>query len=686
MRCIKNSVLCSIIAILLQAYASAQFVPKWDVVRPTSYSSFGSYDAFGTMNYLASSDGTHIYMFDKSSGFNTIQYTADGGTNWTPFNIDAVWVPKDKNTRYTIQNISSAAPLCVCVGGHESLYIPGGSQSGKFTRSGGLLYTTDAGATWKQQSFDTNTRVSAVCMIDSIRGYAFLTMTGSDNFPDGYKRTGQLCYTDNAWNTYTTVRVPDSTLYATKMIAKSKNEIVFLGYRLSASNRMLFSSTDAGTTWTLTETNISNPYLLSKDAIYNVYSDRLSYSAPGANYVEKSTDGAKSWQRLSTIISEGSTGLIACAFADEQHGVAYGLYQGLYLSSDYGTSWEKQQTDIPFCYTGYIKEAIFPRTDAAVVAMNDHALVVYRGKQRLKRPEFVSPDLNDRRRKPRSTIDLTWTPIAGAKAYQLQVIERNIKTSNTWDEHYFDNPSRDTMLFDTSCVLKNLEYFFHYDLRLRALNEKDTSVWNRLSCEQILTTQRDSADLMPPRIVYPKNGTLTVPTTTTYTWDAVPGALSYELQLAFNQDSLNKGILVVDAKNILTNSYPLSLQSNRVYAARVRAVMSDTLGAWSDQFNQHLIRTGDVGAGVKRPDPAELNTILRVSPNPVRTEARVELLDEKLRYLDPECRVVNALGQEVIGWTASQSFQTNALPNGSYVLHCRINREEYALPFVILHD
>ncbi len=650
----------------------AQMTDQWTISRDPSSSIYGGFDRFGSIDQLTSCDGMSIYFRDLSIGSNTILSSTDGGANWFSIVRDKSWSAAYSKEAYTYQVIHSASPKCLTIGGHITEYV-NKAGGGDVTRKGFLASTTDRGATWNTLEFDTNTRISSVAMCDSLTGYAFLTMTGNDSNRELFFRPGVLCRTDDGWKTYIKIALPDTLLWADPVKVFGKNEIVMNCYNYALKTMRVYATSDGGKSWSNWKSKFFAPFFSGLYESYGSNTELLanSYTLPGIHTVQYAKDTSSSIQ---TLLKEQSTSmerLGQVVFADKLHGIAYGSGQCFFVTSDGGATWSRQQVPVPQCYNGRLIEAVYPNADNAVMLANDNSIIVYHGKKTLASPQIISPDVYDRRYLKPQEIHFEWTPIAGATHYQLQVVERSIKNQNNWDYWYFDFPYLDTTLESTSLTLLDRSYFYHYDIRVRAMNERDTSSWNRLNCFQVYTTLLIEGQQMPPRIVSPPNGQYDVPINTTYKWDAVPGALSYSLQIAASPDQSLTGPFIVDVSGLTEPRYQVLLKSDTSYYAHVRAQLTDSTTQWSDYYNMHLIKTGtrtvDVG------ESPSVNATVEAYPQPARTVLHVNCTD-KLNGTTAvhASRILNTLGQEVVAWTQSERLDVRSLGAGAYILETNI--------------
>ncbi len=682
----RSSKLCiTLLFLLLSTFSRAQYVPRWEtIVEPSNIRHLGA-DTYEEPRRIATRDAVTIYYLNNALGYQTVQSTTNGGKSWSTTDCVNVWKQSGRKGNLVIQNMQVSGESCVFLSGHESEYITSTSGQSGNMRHGAILYSMDNATTWKHCVFDSNTRVSNLCMIDSLRGFACLTMTDSPLLVNGYRRSALLCRTSNAWTSYTTMALPDSILYASVLRAFSDSDLVLIGYDLATKATVCCRSENGGAGWQVWPCEAARPSVVSMNTFYALSNDYLSnYSAPTFCTLRKSTDGGRSFYSISSLEPDDNGLLYRCTFIDESNGILSGTNQSLYKTTDGGSHWTRMQTDLPYCYDGAIKDLMYPMVDRAVAVFNENALLCYNSTRTLESPTFVSPDLTDRRYLTTDPISFSWTSNISALSYQLQISEYQIRDNNVWDPKAFDFPTLSLFTNDTVFIYPPSDNYTGIYARVRSLNATDTSAWRTYNCMQSLRCLVDSNKTMPPRIYSPRHGSIDVAPTTTFRWDAVPGAIRYEFQCATTEANLSNGNFVLRNDQLQQNSIQAVLAENTVYVSRVRAFVDSNTTTWSSSFNQHIIRTTHLSTEVHS-DPLSDDAAWQIHPNPAYERAYLRSRLEGMLNTAPEWRIINSLGQVLTPWTRGSVLDLSSIPVGRYIVQCREDQRITALPLLVIH-
>jgi hypothetical protein len=145
---------------------------------------------------------------------------------------------------------------------------------------------------------------------------------------------------------------------------------------------------------------------------------------------------------------------------------------------------------------------------------------------------------------------LAWQAVTGATSYHLQVASDNTFTSILVDQAGIDSTTFQAGWVDASTV---------YYWRVRASNATGTSAWS--------DTWFFSTTLPEPSLISPASGAQNVSVLPVFTWHAVPGATSYDLEWSQYVGFNAYGSQTLDS----TSFRPSSLQYYTTYWWRVRA-------------------------------------------------------------------------------------------------------------------
>ncbi len=183
---------------------------------------------------------------------------------------------------------------------------------------------------------------------------------------------------------------------------------------------------------------------------------------------------------------------------------------------------------------------------------------------------------SDRSTTTDTTPALSWNAVSGAAGYEVQIADSEGGVANSVAIDVTDAS------YTPSTALTNNQT--HY-WRVRAKDgDGQYGAW---SAVQNLTVNIGAVSGLSPA-----NGSATTDTTPGLSWNAVPGAVSYEIQIAGSQNGLNSATAVPVTG---TNYTPAAdLMSNKVHYWRVRAVDGEKQrGDWSTAHSLNV--QGTVG-------------------------------------------------------------------------------------------
>lgn len=171
---------------------------------------------------------------------------------------------------------------------------------------------------------------------------------------------------------------------------------------------------------------------------------------------------------------------------------------------------------------------------------------------------------------PRS-LTLAWSPVEGATGYHVQVAgDPSFDPESLVSTDATDNLEHD---------LADLDPGTSYLWRVRAYDGQGTGPW---SAAWFFTTEAEPVVLAAPLPLTPDDGADGVVWQPAFSWEPVPEATTYRLQVALDASFSD---LVVDWKGLQASSYTLesyeTLAAGRAYRWRVSAQNEDGTSAWS---------------------------------------------------------------------------------------------------------
>lgn len=163
---------------------------------------------------------------------------------------------------------------------------------------------------------------------------------------------------------------------------------------------------------------------------------------------------------------------------------------------------------------------------------------------------------------------LTWSSISGA-TYDVEISD-TISLSRIVDS----NKGLRNNTFITNTLANNKTYYWH----VKALTSSSASDWST-----IFNFTTETGKLPAPELILPANNAQNQSTELSLNWKLVPGALSYGVEIATDQN-FKKDVTVFTG--ISTASYSLQgLSPNTTYYWHVYAANAHGPGAWSEAWN-----------------------------------------------------------------------------------------------------
>ncbi|UTW54742.1 glycosyl hydrolase [Kordiimonas sp. SCSIO 12610] len=232
------------------------------------------------------------------------------------------------------------------------------------TASGGLWKTTNNGNTWKS-IFDGQASFSiGVVTLDPKNPNIVWVGTGENNSQRSVAYGDGVYKSLDGGKTWKHMGLKTSEHIGSILIDPRDSNTVFVAAQgplwNSGGERGLYKTTDGGTSWErvldIDEHTGINEVVMDQDnpdiLIASSYQRQrrvwtLINGGPGSA-IHKSTDGGKSWKKVTRGLPSAEVGRIGLATAPSVPGMVYALIEGkgsargLYRSTDYGESWEKR--------------------------------------------------------------------------------------------------------------------------------------------------------------------------------------------------------------------------------------------------------------------------------------------------------------------------------------------------------
>jgi photosystem II stability/assembly factor-like uncharacterized protein len=234
------------------------------------------------------------------------------------------------------------------------------------TASGGLWKTTNNGNTWAPIFDGQSTYSIGVVTLDPNNPNVVWVGTGENNSQRSVAYGDGVYKSLDGGKSWKHMGLKTSEHIGSIIVDPRDSNTVYVAAQgqlwNSGGERGLYKTTDGGATWELVleidEHTGINEVVMDKDnpdiLIASSYQRQrrvwtLINGGPGSG-VHKSTDGGKTWKKVSRGLPSGELGRIGLAMAPSAPGMIYALIEGngsargLYRSTDYGESWEKRSS------------------------------------------------------------------------------------------------------------------------------------------------------------------------------------------------------------------------------------------------------------------------------------------------------------------------------------------------------
>jgi|GEM_PF-2289661 len=667
---------CAVVCLLLAfATSSAQQTGMWERIDTVDMQYFGQY-----RDVLASADESHFAVIGTMNDLTLarlVRTTTDGGTTW---NV----VRRDLTPGEQWMAVAHPDPNLIVVVGDSAEFIDADDNiNPNYRYQGLLLVSTDAGATWSRHLSDSNIRYQNISMCDAQHGVILQWNTGNkyNNVPNSYPDS--LLRTTDGWKTWTSVALPENFRYSTDLICIEPDVYVVKVRDHELQQYFLLRTTDGGASWTRSAplpAGCDGISFLDAETGWAAGGIRTGVGDQQRDMIYRSTDGGMNWEvMLDGQIGLLPFGLISVDFADADNGIAAGRPNRLLRTHDGGATWVEEfpPSNILLPYPPHYIEYVRP--DFAMIAYNGAAIIRHTGVQTLLPPMFTKPistgplDVNG--------ITVEWTPIDGATEYRIQIAPQSLQSS-VYDSTVYANSIVDTVIPGTSVVLNGIDYNSRFYCRVKSRNATRESDWHRR--EGLFYTKKDAGTVEPPKIITPEAGALGQPTSLTVTWGAVPGAVSYDLQIASDPIFL---VPVVNVTLITGTSWDVTgLEPGTTYYVRVRAHLASQTTDWSSAASPHVFITGAPAGSVDDPRDVTPGTIT-VSPNPMTGEAFADLSGFASGH-NVRLTIHNALGEVVRTVAVTEEklarFDVTGLSAGTYHLRAISGGRSVSIPIIII--
>lgn len=581
---------------------NAQIIEKWSTI----YQECGGFIDTYRQNNLVCSDKNNVLVIDQKY-MNTSPFltrSENGGITW-----DTIY--RTNPFEYDINSIAFPSSERIVWVGDTTIYQGYEGNFNYFYKKSGIICTsTDGGLNWFKTKIDTNTVFDYVVMLNNNVGIAnkrgFLNRYNSKI---SYYDT--LFYTTNFFQTYTKIPVPDSMTYVKEIFMFSEDNFVIKILNSPLKKQQYWETQDRGATWTniIDATNITDLFFLDRQ---NIFIIKYINSEPRKSEIYKSSDGGNTWNYCfsPTDTYWPDLLLISIAAADKNNILAVGRNSSIFRSTDGGITWNREFApnglglELEYDSMNYLA---FPENNCAYVTGGDY-MFKSEGTKILAKPILnrYSDRINP------LEIKAFWSPVVGAKKYQLQLAKSPI--DNVYNYNAFYYPVFDTIVKDTTFVIRNMNYNQCYYARLKAISDGMESEWNIKAC--MFCTFKDESYTMPPEFISPKQGEIIDTTSIDFVWTRAEGAEKYELEIS---DSPYFSP-VISSFYGLTDTVQKGVQlTPNQYFARVKIESGSKVSDWT-LIGFTVIEPTEINNKY-----SEMDNNISIYPNPVKDNFKVSL-------------------------------------------------------------
>lgn len=455
--------------------SNAQRIGRWDVCEDTTQVQYVS----SSGPIMAATSPTDLAVITQVLIGNqlccSLERTSDSGRSWKE-------VATNVKTRDPWGTLHHPTADCFVITSTARTYLgpgPYGRYQPYLDRAS-LSVSKDAGGTWTETQFDTNTDINDLAMLDGDYGVAIVIHVPNirDSLP--VVMPDDLLITTDGWTTWSTIRMPIGTRGCHRVFCFRHDVFGVLLWDASAHSYHYLKTTNGGISWKT---------LGSLPSVADLYfvNERLGWGAgtdwskrPQQPLIVNTTDGGLTWStQFDTATSYGNWGEGVCAisFADSLHGFAVGSH--ILMTNDGGTTWSlsdpptdlwQRQNAFPF-FDNF--NAVVAVTPTLAFVPSASPMLRYTGRKRLAPPIFNKHDAGPL---PIEPTTISWSRLEGANHYNLQLSVDPPSAGDAQD--IFNSLWLDTTVSDTFCTFTPKPAETYY-ARVRSLAEADSSDWRQ---------------------------------------------------------------------------------------------------------------------------------------------------------------------------------------------------------------
>ncbi len=263
--------------------------------------------------------------------------------------------------------------------------------------SGGVWETRNAGTTW-QPIFDDQGSYSIGCVaLDPGNPLTVWIGTGENNSQRSVGYGDGLYRSRDGGRSWEKVGLEKSEHIGKILVDPRDGDVVYVAAQgplwASGGDRGLYKTTDGGATWAKVldvgpDTGVSDIVFDPRDpdVIYASSYQRRRHvwtliNGGPESAIHKTTDGGKTWRKLTAGLPKGDVGRIGLAVAPSSPDVVYAIVEasgdetGFYRSRDAGGNWEKRDGYVSTSPQYYQELVVDPRNPDRVYSMDTFMMV-----------------------------------------------------------------------------------------------------------------------------------------------------------------------------------------------------------------------------------------------------------------------------------------------------------------------
>lgn len=624
---------------IASASAFSQRTGVWNIIPYPNTQNFGT----GQQILISAANSTDIATITDATYpkfQHEVRVSHDSGSTWK-----TLLAQPTGYTRWF--GIHHPLPSTYLVTGDSSQYLGKFGYNDAFKYFGQFYFSSDSGRTWKKTTLDSNSIVYSGYMQNELEGALIVGYIGNVYDSAANQLQDSLLVTTDGWKTWTARGLPPGGKACWQLVGLGKQS--YLTY--SAYPQAFYVTTDDGVSWdvraAIDEYGIESVAAISGQHLVAVGGKWKSNVVHTLMY--ESFDQAKTWVvRLDTALGTTS-GFTSVSFSEDKlHGVAIG--SSIFRTEDGGVSW--QFDDVPYevgLYPFPARGVYCAGKDFALTVMTQNQLMRFDGKTTLRVPKLHYHDPGPL---PLGPTEISWTPIEGATGYRLQVAGHS-QSSSTYDTTVYNLPLLDTLVSDTTLMFDAQIAFFHYYVRVQAVDDKDHSIWGEKAW--MFSSVSSPGKMLPPKIVSPAKGEH-FSGSVTLVWTPVDEATSYEVKL-WSEYYME----VLDTVVASTSLTITDFEAPGSYIVTIRSLGQQDSSDWSNWEFYFYIDALGVPVGQK--------IELAMFPNPAKDELHVRY---PLLETNSNITIFDYLGNRLaVPHRRDDSevvFDVRSVPSGIYLL------------------